>query len=125
MNADPDGLPTVGDRFMCLGVRDGEIRVEYGQAAPETGGPSVAPDDPMNLPRFLRPSELRGTGKWSVFEINEANLPSDLRYRDDPHRDGHGFLEPRVEMPIERYKDLLAETRSRWRMHNLSHEHDA
>jgi hypothetical protein len=44
----------------------------------------------------------------------ENDLPWGLMYRDDPDVDAHGFIEPRREMPIERYVALLETTRMAW-----------
>jgi hypothetical protein len=75
---------------------------------------SVAPDDPIHLPRFLRPSEFGGTGKDPIWEIDDANLPPELLFRQD--KATHGMIEPKDEITLAEYQSALASTRNRWRL---------
>jgi hypothetical protein len=82
---------------------------------PGTGGMSVSPNDPMNLPSFRRPVEFGGTGKDPVWCMGSCDLPSGLQYRADPlNTGGHGFIEPAYPMPFEDYQNLLWETQASW-----------
>jgi hypothetical protein len=78
-------------------------------------GVSVAPNGPLNLPAFRRPSEFGGTGKDPVWVIDEVDLPPGLVYRADPDREGHGVLEPAEEMFLAEYETAIASTQERWR----------
>jgi hypothetical protein len=76
---------------------------------------SVSPDDPMSLPYFRRPPDLGGTSRDPVWRIAEADLGSDLGYRADPARAGHGFVEPSRPMTLGDYQQALARTQGAWR----------
>jgi hypothetical protein len=81
------------------------------------GGMSVAPDSPMHLPAHRRPPEFGGTGKDPVWELEVAELGSELVYREDPLMPGiHGFIEPARRVPFEGYQDALSRTRGAWRL---------
>jgi hypothetical protein len=75
---------------------------------------SVAPDDPLNLPRHRRPKELDGTGSDPVWQFNMADLSADLRYWQDPLDPKHGAIEPATAMPLSEYEQALEQTRDRW-----------
>lgn len=84
---------------------------------PETGGVSVSPDSPENLPPYRRPPEFGGIGKDPLWELDTDDLSDELVYRpdpDDPHR--HGFIEPSYKMAFEQYQQALRETRSLWKL---------
>jgi hypothetical protein len=116
-----DGLPEAGPTKRTLGVRPGDQAPNNDVLAvrpddtvkPRTGGMSVAPDDPLNLPRFLRPPEFGGTGKDPVWEIDDADLPPALTFRRD--RPTHGLVEPTDESALADYQAALATTRDKWR----------
>lgn len=121
MRADPtDGLPVPGKSARTLGARPGEeddipIR-DDGTVRPATGGMSVVPPPPENMPRFRRPSRFGGTGKDPVFEIETDELPEALAYRPDPEQpDRHGFIEPSWAMAFGEYQRVLHDTRWLWR----------
>ncbi|HEX9679788.1 MAG TPA: RHS repeat-associated core domain-containing protein, partial [Candidatus Saccharimonadales bacterium] len=110
-----DGLPEVGSSGRTLGVRPQDIPVENGMVRPNTGGMSVSPNSPHNLPPHRRPPEFGGTGKDPVFCIESSCLSDGLQYRPDPNNPtGHGFIEPSREMSSEEYQKLLGETRPLW-----------
>jgi hypothetical protein len=105
---DGDGLPWLSDQFAKgLGVRPGHDITpdEDGLVYPETGGASVCPDIEA-IPFFLR--------DMPVWQIESDDLPDYLAYRDDPDREGHGFLEPGYVMELGDYQDAVAETRELW-----------
>ena len=109
-----DGLPQTGPTARTLGSRPGtDIPSAGGLVRPGTGGMSVSPDDPMNLPKHRRPPQLDGTGKDPVYRMNTADLPPGLRYRPDPAKPReHGFIEPAHEMPDPSYQGLLESTKA-------------
>ena len=119
MRVAEDGLPEVAPTARTLGARpgtDADIVVDAeGNVHPGTGGMSVSPNDPMNLPSHRRPPDLGGTGKDPVWCISSCNLGPDLQYRPDPKDPlGHGFVEPSRTMTLAEYQRALAETRTRW-----------
>ncbi len=109
-----NGMPEIGPSARSLGVRPNvDIPVENGMVKPGTGGMSVAPYSPLNLPRHRRPPEYGGIGKDPVWEISLEQL-TDRRliyHQDSPT---HGMIEPAMEMTLEDYEQALAETESSW-----------
>ncbi len=82
---------------------------------PESGGVSVSPPPPENLPEHLRPPEFGGYGKDHLFELDTDKLPSELRYRPDPKNPtGHGFVEPSESMSFEDFEQTIHGTRGLW-----------
>lgn len=78
-------------------------------------GMSVAPSDPALLPPLRRPASLGGIGKHPVWEIDEAELGPDLRFRQDTRT--HGLIEPARPMTLAEYLSALVLTRDRWLLH--------
>lgn len=124
MQRDDGGMPVVGESARRLGVRP-EIDIEPDTESlvqPASGGMSVSPGHPRNLPRHRKPPEWGGTGLDQVWEISEGELGDDLVYRPDPDRpDIHGFVEPARPMTFAEYQGALAGTRLMWQ---LSQPHD-
>jgi len=117
MKLGSDGLPELGESARTLGARPGtDIPLdENGVVVPGTGGASITPGDPMQLPSHRRPSDHGGTGRDPVFSLDPANLPDGLQFRPDPNNPtGHGFLEPSRPMNVDEYQHALARTRSLW-----------
>jgi RHS repeat-associated protein len=116
MKAGPSG-PEVGPTARTLGARPGtDIPVQGGMVQPQTGGMSVSPGGPHNLPSHRRPPEFGGTGKDPVWCINGCDLPEGLTYRPDPHNPtGHGFIEPSRAMNYSEYEQLLESTQNLWK----------
>jgi hypothetical protein len=123
MRIGEDGLPMAGPTARTLGARPGsppewDIPVVDGIVRPGTGGMSVSPPPPGNLPHFRRPPEHGGTAKKiGLYEMDTDDLPDRLAARpdpDDPAR--HVFIEPSREMSFEEYESALEETRSLWRL---------
>jgi hypothetical protein len=111
------GSPELGPSGRTLGARPGtDVPVNAsGMVQPGTGGMSVAPDSPMNLPLHRRPAECDGSGADPVWKIGKNSLGSDLRYRPDPSNpSGHGFVEPARPMTIQQYQQALHSTASFW-----------
>jgi hypothetical protein len=80
---------------------------------PETGGLSVAPDDPVRISRRLRPRSFGGEGTDPAWALDAALLPAPLTYRvDSPER--HGLIEPARIMKLAEYEAALAATRPLW-----------
>ena len=118
MRAGNDGLPITGPSARTLGVRpEVDIPVDaHGSVQPGSGGMSVSPDSPMNLPSHRRPANMGGTGKDPVWCIRACDLGPDLTYRPDPkHPSGHGFVEPARPMSFVDYQRALEGTRGSWR----------
>src|SRR6266545_1706182 len=64
MREDAAGGPAIGPTARTLGVRPAvDVPVSSGQVRPNTGGMSVAPDRPENLPFLRRPAAYGGAGK--------------------------------------------------------------
>src|SRR5436309_1890023 len=118
MQEDAIGLPLMVPSARGLGVRPRidvpAIRL-HEIVHPGQGGLSVSPDDPMNLPYFRRPPKLQGTGKDPVWVIDATGLGTDLCYRPDPIRSGHGFIEPVRLMTLDEFQKAIAQTRASWR----------
>ncbi|MGS0688321.1 SpvB/TcaC N-terminal domain-containing protein [Nakamurella sp. GG22] len=112
------GTPQVGSSARQLGVRSGpgpgtDIPVVGGSVKPGTGGMSVSPDTPANLPPHRRPPELGGTGKDPVWKIEESELGTELRFNQDSPT--HGLIEPAYEMTLDAYNNALASLQSLWK----------
>jgi hypothetical protein len=114
-----DGGPVVGESARRLGARQ-EIDVELGRDSmvqPTSGGMSVSPGSPENLPRHRKPPEWGGTGLDPVWELTSDELGEGLLYSPDPaHPDAHGFIEPSGSMTFPEYQGALAKTRPKWRL---------
>jgi hypothetical protein len=122
MIEDIDGLPKIGPGGRLLGVRPGNFPSPDvtainppDLASPGKGGMSVAPDDPTNLPRHRKPMSLGGISSDPVWYIEQDQLGSDLRFRQDSSV--HGVLEPARPMTLQELQDALAGTRNRWQVH--------
>ncbi|MCO7224749.1 fibronectin type III domain-containing protein [Pleionea sp. CnH1-48] len=113
MKGDSNG-PETGASARTLGARpDTDIPVDCkGCVHPDTGGVSVAPDTPQNLPRHRRPSEHGGTGKDPVWSIKSSQLGEKLKYVQDS--DTHGTIQPSKSMRLEEYQEALSETKDSW-----------
>ena len=111
-----DGKPVVGPSARTLGVRPVDVPIIDGVVRPETGGMSVARDDPVGLPDVRRPAEWGGTGRDPVWQIQQGELGAALSYRDDPlsGHSLHGLIEPNASMTIEEYTRALELTREQW-----------
>ncbi len=111
---DSDGLPEPGTSGRTLGARpDDDLPLQGGNVSPGSGGMSVAPDDPLNLPPHRRPPVYGGTGNDPVWEIYEDELGPNLIYDQD--KPWHGTIQPSSEMKWDDYLRALHETRKRWR----------
>src|SRR5688572_7304120 len=103
MKESDQGWPEVGASARTLGVRPGiDVPAVAGDELvhPGTGGLSVSPDTPYNLPRHRRLPEFGGTGIDPVWVISDAELGPRLRYRPDPDDPRHGFVEPPGTMTL-------------------------
>ena len=121
MKSGGDDLPKPGWSTRTLGTRCNiDIRIsEEGYIAPESGGMSVSPPPPENLPPIRLPRELGGKGKDPIWEMDTDELSENLTYRPDPDNlEGHGFIEPTQVMTFEEYQKTLRETRSLWTFHD-------
>lgn len=112
-----DGLPQLGSTASTLGVRHTDIPVDDdGIVWPETGGMSVAPDDPRYIYYPLRPEALGGGGKHPAYGINSEDLGPLLRFRKDPKNPvRHGFVEPARPMNFDEYHAAIQATAASWR----------
>lgn len=126
MKEDALGLPQVGASARTLGIRPGidvPATMAHDLVQPGQGGLSVCPDDPMSLPAYRRPIAFQGTGKDPVWTIDTADLGSDLIYRADPRRAGHGFIEPARPMTLDQYQRAVEQTQGSWRKVTSSGSH--
>jgi hypothetical protein len=117
MRTAPDGTPAVGPSARMLGVRPHvDIPVDpAGYVRPGTGGMSVAPDAPRNLPRHRRPPQYDGTGEDPVWCLQERDLGPNLRYvPDDVLLPIHGVVEPAITMTFTAYQHALEATAPHW-----------
>lgn len=86
-----------------------------GRVDPGTGGMSMAPDNPLHLPRFHRPPSLGGSGTKPVWAINRDGLPGTLSIRHDPKKPlVHALLEPTARMTFDEYVDEIEGTAEDW-----------
>ena len=119
MKATPSGVPECGPIARTLGARiPRDIQPDqWSRVHPGTGGMSVSPDDPMNLPPHRRPPPLWGYGKDLVFGIAASRLGADLEFRRDPQDPrNHGFVEPAFVVLADAYQRSLCATAERWRL---------
>jgi hypothetical protein len=117
MREAPGGGPAIGPSARTLGVRpDIDIPVDpSGSVHPGTGGMSVAPDTPRNLPQHRRPPEYGGTGRDPVWSIQGKDLGANLRYvPDDILTAIHGVIEPATIMTLAAYQRALEKTAPYW-----------
>ena len=109
------GTPLVDPNH--LGVRTAgeyrDIQVDTaGVVLPGTGGMSVTPDDPINLPRHFRPRSLGGRGKRPVWLVSSAHIIDPLAAREDGPT--HWLIEPSSTMALAAYESGLVATAPRW-----------
>jgi hypothetical protein len=116
------GFPAAGPGGRMLGVRPGSsanpdvlATDPADMVLPGQGGMSVAPGNPIYLPKHRRPASLGGLGQDPVWYIDSGDLEADLCFRQD--RPGHGLIEPKWPMTLQEYQDALTRTRSRWKLH--------
>lgn len=116
-----DGRPELGRSARALGVRPGDLPAPDVAATasddtvgPGDGGMSVAPDDPLHLPRHRRPASLGGTGTDPVWVLDVADLTTDLAARQDTPT--HAILEAGGPTSLADYEAALATTRLQWRL---------
>lgn len=123
MAEDADGLPQVGRSARKLGVRtpaDVAVGVDPDVSAsapgdvitPAGGGLSTAPDTPMNLIPLRRPRSMGGKSNDPVWEIDVADLGSDLAISQD--KPTHVLIVPARPMSLAEYERALALIRDRW-----------
>ncbi len=135
--AEQNGKPKIGRSARLLGVRPGiDIDIEQMPtgylneqgylladservfreelvvvAVRNTKGMSVSLSI-ESLPAFRRPSKFGGTGKDSLWQIDDRNIMGDLQaIQDSPT---HVSILPRVTMSLERYEAALANTQNDW-----------
>ena len=117
MQETQQGEPAVGPSARTPGARPHvDIPVDpSGSGYLGTGGMSVAPDTPSNLPRYRMPPEHGGTGKDPLWSIQERYLGVHLRYVVYTVLvPTHGVIEPTIPMPFAAYQQALAETAPCW-----------
>jgi hypothetical protein len=109
MRAAHDGHPQPGNTKRSLGVVDaGEsadvIPDEEGIVHPDGGGMSVV-QRRRDVPYYREKRD-------PVWKLDTDALPVTLQYRQDSKT--HGVIEPAVSMPLDTYRETLAETRQDW-----------
>lgn len=122
MTPEPDGLPRCGRTGRCLGVRiPGDIRPDpEGFVLPRSGGMSVAPGSPWNLPHHRRPRTM-GRGSTGpkldrVYSIHRVKL---VEQELDPVPDSrlptvHALVGPVRRVPLAGFERSLQATRPQW-----------
>jgi hypothetical protein len=81
-------------------------------AEPDTGGMSVALDQPINLHPLRRPPSYGGKGKDPIWAMDAASLGSGLQLREDSAT--HGLIEPARKMAFDEFVKALEATRPFW-----------
>lgn len=112
-----DGVvPALGRSARTLGVRAGvDIQVDdRGFVDPKTGGMSVAPDDPMNLPPARKPRAMGGNSKDPLWVLEQHGFAGRLAYSADSLT--HGVIEPSERLLLEEYEGELGATQASWSM---------
>jgi hypothetical protein len=107
--------PRVEASARGLGVRvgdGGDVQPDDDGTVHPGAGMSVAPDDPILLPRFRRPREFGGTGKDPVWRILDGSLPNLLAFVADAP--DHGVICPAEAMLLGAYEAALSDTQRDW-----------
>ncbi len=121
MKKGTDNKPVCGNNSgRELGIRINiDIEVDSDDYVyPGTGGMSVSPPPPSNLPEHRRPVELNGTGKDPLWKISSEILSQyRLQYRPDPQKPNqHGFIEPIEKMLLHFFQMALTLTSNDWEL---------
>lgn len=116
MKEDSNGKPLTGRSARTLGVRICEPRIDIpiraGKVHPQTGGMSVTPDDPLQLPKIRLPKSLGGEGRDPVFYFQVPNLSPTLNLRRD--KPTHALIEPAQCCLFEEFEQNLYSTKEKW-----------
>jgi hypothetical protein len=133
--AEDNGKPKVGQSARLLGVRPGvdieQVPAGYlgvqGYLLSETG--REPPGKPVavairnakgmsvsltidGLPAFRKPTSFGGTGKDSLWQIDDSKISGDLEAVQDTPT--HVSILPRATMLLEKYEAALANTQNYW-----------
>lgn len=81
---------------------------------PDSGGMSVSPFTPLNLPDFRRPPEFQGTWSDPVWCINSIWIEGNTRLQFRQDTPTHGNIEPNARMSLQDYRNALGETQFLW-----------
>lgn len=113
-----DGKPVCENTNAGLGVRNSDITQDAkGFVHPRTGGMSVTPNSPENLPPHHLPSNLGGSAIKSIFSLKVEHLEPHLALRLDPRRpEHHALVEPAEAMPMRAYRSCITDTREYWEL---------
>jgi hypothetical protein len=116
---DDRGLPALGRSGRALGVRLGfDVEPDLGgRLGPDSGGLSVAIDDPVPLPGHRRPPECAaGTARDPLWVLDATALGPELAYRPLPAApELFGRIEPACRLTVGEFEHALAATRASWR----------
>src|SRR5579862_4796300 len=114
MKVAADGRPRCGSTGQCLGARPRDIRVdEHGRVAPNSGGMSMTPDTPEQMPVEYRPTWLRGLSRFPLFVIRAGQVGAKLQIT--PHSRTDHFLEPAHAIQLDDYQAALCTTGPAWK----------
>ncbi|HTI68551.1 MAG TPA: RHS repeat-associated core domain-containing protein [Candidatus Limnocylindria bacterium] len=107
----PDGEVLKGT---YLGIRPKDIPdIVDGLVKPTFQGLSVTPNNPSKLPPFALKKLAKGEIK--VWAITEQMFDVKLGYVPDPtDPEGHGYVRPKILLPVGEYKRLIKESQMRW-----------
>ena len=114
IDIDIEQMPTgyLNEQGYLLTESERELRGELiAVAIRNTKGMSVSLSI-ESLPAFRRPTKFGGTGKDSLWQIDDRKIIGDLQaVQDSPT---HVSILPRATMSLERYEAALANTQNDW-----------
>jgi hypothetical protein len=135
--AEDNGKPRIGQSARLLGVRPGvDIDIkqvpagyldEQGYLLSDEGHESLGESVAVairnakgmsvsltidGLPAFRKPTKLGGTGKDSLWQIDDSKISGDLEAVQDSAT--HVSILPRATMLLEKYEAALANTQNDW-----------
>ena len=114
IDIDIEQMPTgyLNEQGYLLAESEREFRGELvAVAVRNTKGMSVSLSI-ESLPAFRRPTKFSGTGKDSLWQIDDRKIIGDLQaVQDSPT---HVSILPRATMSLERYEAALANTKNDW-----------
>jgi hypothetical protein len=114
MKAAPDGKPLVGSGARMLGVRPRDpAQPNKRHDVPAVSGTDAVHPGDGGLSCYSDPSAIKiKSSKLEVWSIEVAPLPPELTAQ--PAGDPHYHIEPKQDVTLDRFQQLLANTRDLW-----------